>query len=122
MSCLSLTVVIAGFSLLNVDGCLHRGDGPPQVVETKLPPAITTDFWGEFVASTDRDQERPDRGAVYIFVDPTNMLKSDASENCETSPEICVGNSGRMEVHIQRVTFDRSNNYIVPCKELPKTS
>jgi hypothetical protein len=54
MGCLTLTVVIAGFSLLNVDGCL-RSNGPPQVVEAKLPPAVTTDLWGEFVASTDRD-------------------------------------------------------------------
>jgi hypothetical protein len=112
-------ITFLGFTLEMSHGCATISV-PPVTVEPPKAPVIS-EFWGEVRETTDRDPDDPDRGAIYVFVDPETMLKRDAAERCgEAAPDSKLVEGNRLFVHIQRTRFDGAKDYAVICKEPPK--
>jgi hypothetical protein len=112
-------ITFLGFALEMSHGCA-TAPVPPATAERAKAPVIS-EFWGEVRETTDRDPDDPDRGAIYVFVDPETMLKRDAAETCgDAVPDTRLVEGNRLLVHIQRTRFDRAQDYAVICKEPPK--
>ena len=90
-------------------------------VAVSRPPPVITEFWGKFVAKSDRDPEEPDHGAVYIVFDREDNLNRDASENCDTSPLTQIVDN-ELQIRIRKIQDGKSKDFSVVCKEPEKTS
>jgi hypothetical protein len=119
MGCVSLAFKVASVSL-SFQTCLDYGNAPKELAVSRPLPAIT-EFWGKFVAKSDRDPEKPEHGAVYIFFDRGDNLNRDASENCETSPVTQLVDN-ELQIRIRRIQDGQSKDFSVVCKEPEKTS
>ena len=119
MGCVSLALKVASIAL-SFQTCLDYGNAPKEVAVSRPAPVIT-EFWGKFVAKSDRDPEEPEHGAVYIVFDREDNLNRDASENCDTSPLTQIVES-ELQVRIRKIQDGRSKDFSVVCKEPEKTS
>ena len=119
MGCLSLAVKVAGVAL-SFQTCLDHGDARKEVAVSS-PPPVTAEFWGKFVAKSDRDPQEPEHGAIYIFFDREDNLNRDASENCDTSPVTQTVDS-ELQIRIRKVQYGQATDFSVVCKEPEKTS
>jgi len=104
----------------SIQTCIDRGDARKEAAASG-PPPVTTEFWGKFVAKSDRDPQEPEQGAVYIFFDRHDNLNRDASENCDTSP-VTQTVDNELQIRIRKVQYGRAADFSVVCKEPEKTS
>jgi hypothetical protein len=119
MGCLSLALKVASVAL-SFQTCLDYSNARKEVAVSS-PPPVTTEFWGKFVAKSDRDPQEPEHGAAYIFFDREDNLNRDASENCETSPVTQIVDN-ELQIRIRKVQYGRAKDFSVVCKEPEKTS
>ena len=119
MGCVSLAFKVASVAL-SFQTCLDYGNAPKEVAVSRPPPTIT-EFWGKFVAKSDRDPEEPEHGAVYIVFDREDNLNRDASENCDTSPLTQIVDN-ELQIRIRKIQDGKSKVFSVVCKEPEKTS
>ena len=119
MGCVSLVLKVASVAI-SFQTCLDYGNAPKEVAVSRPPPVIT-EFWGKFVAKSDRDPEEPEHGATYIFFDREDNLNRDASENCDTSPLTQIVDN-ELQIRIRKIQDGKSKDFSVVCKEPEKTS
>jgi hypothetical protein len=117
--CVSLAFKVASVAL-SFQTCLDYDEASKKVAVSRPPPVIT-EFWGKFVAKSDRDPEDPEHGAVYIFFDRENNLNRDASENCETSP-VTQTLDDELQIRIRKIQDGHGKDFSVVCREPEKTS
>jgi hypothetical protein len=119
MGCVSLAFKVASVAL-SFQTCLDYGSRPKEVAVSR-PPLVITEFWGKFVAKSDRDPDEPEHGAVYIFFDRDGSLNRDASENCETSP-VTQTVDDEVQIRIRKIQDGQAKDFSVVCREPEKTS
>jgi hypothetical protein len=118
MGCVSLAFKVASVAL-SFQTCLDYGSAAKEVAVSR--PPLITEFWGKFVAKSDRDPDEPEHGAVYIFFDRDGNLNRDASENCETSPVTQMVDD-ELQIRIRKIQAGGAKDFSVVCKEPEKTS